>query len=378
MITRCLLIFAIWVQISTSHAAVGSNEKRVALIIGNGNYAAVGVLPNAINDAVLVKAALDKVGFETTLLRDATHSEMMTRIDDFRYQLKTADVGLFYYAGHAVEVNGENQLIPIDVTSDLTPESMKSDAINAGRIVDTMGEAETPVNIIVLDACRDNPFANLPGSGGLAKIDSSAKGLFVAFSTAPGKVASDGIGGGNSPYTEALSRYVLEPGLSIHEMFASVRLDVVRKTQGLQTPWEQNSLTRNFYFAGKVEKDKLDQAIEIIAEEERRTTRKRLETLLSSCQDFQAIQEMTKEAVDCFKEVLTMDKNNEIAKKQLASISDQYQRKLKKEIKNLRRKTTKEKLLYAKRSLAVLTRINPQIAIPYKFDVDLLEQGLKE
>ncbi len=377
MITRCLLILAIWVQMSAVLGAVSGNERRVALIIGNSNYTAISVLPNAVNDAVLIKTTLDEIGFETTLLQDAAYSEMVTRIGEFRHQLKTADVGLFYYAGHAVEVNGENQLVPIDVTSDLTPESMQSDTINAGRVVDTMGEAENPVNIIVLDSCRNNPFAGLSGSGGLAKIDSSEKGLFVAFSTAPGKVASDGLGG-NSPYTEALSRYMLEPGLSIHEMFASVRLDVMRETRDLQTPWEQNSLTSNFYFAGEVEQDKLDEAIEVIKKEELLAAKKRLETLLSSCKDFQSVPEMVKETVDCFKEVLAMDKTNDVAKKQLFSISEQYQRKLKKEIKKLRKRTTQEKLLYAKRSLAVLTRINPKIAIPYKLDVDLLEQSLKE
>lgn len=247
---QCVVGLLLSVCVIPNAFASFENEKRVALVIGNSDYD-IGQLYNAVNDSNLINTALIEVGFETVHIENATRREMMQAFDEFEQKLAQSDVGLFYYAGHAVQHQGENYLIPTDLDK-LTPSNISWDTVEVGRMVDIMGLAKSSVKIMILDSCRNNPFRsfNRGTSRGLAGLNSSAKGMFIAYSTAPGSVAADGYGS-NSPYTAALSKYLLEPGLSIHEVFSSVRADVLDETDNEQTPWENSSLLGNFYFTDK-------------------------------------------------------------------------------------------------------------------------------
>jgi uncharacterized caspase-like protein len=222
-----------------------ATQQRIALVIGNSAYTS-GPLKNPVNDATDMAAALQKLGFKVSLKKNANLETMERAIEDFGNQLKRGGVGLFYYAGHGVQVNGVNYLIPVGAK--LKKESdVRYKAVDAGRILDEMSNANNGMNIVLLDACRDNPFGKSfrSASRGLAIVSSSPSGTFISYSTSPGQVARDGEGR-NSPYTAALLKHIGEPGLSINDVFIKIRQNV-RKDTG-QTPWELSSLEGNFYF----------------------------------------------------------------------------------------------------------------------------------
>ena len=227
------------------------NEKRVALVIGNGKYENVPSLPNAKNDSRLIKRSLESINFDVVYLEDASAKNVDKKARIFSEKLKSADIGLFYYSGHAIQFEGNNYLIPTDLPKDSDEVSAKYNAVNVNLIVDRMKKANNPTNIIILDACRDNPFAASSRSmtRGLAPINASAKGMFFAYSTSPGDVATDGTGS-NSPFTIALSKYIVKPGITIHDVFTDVKVDVSRETNDKQRPWTTDSLLGKFYFAG--------------------------------------------------------------------------------------------------------------------------------
>ncbi len=233
-------------------SVTAATERRIALVIGNGAYSS-GPLKNPVNDATDMAAALQMLGFKVNLKKNANLETMEGAIEDFGNQLKKGGVGLFYYAGHGVQVNGVNYLIPIGAK--INKESdVRYKAVDAGRILDEMGNANNGMNIVLLDACRDNPFGKSfrSASRGLAIVSNSPSGTFISYSTSPGQVARDGEAR-NSPYTAALLKHIGEPGLTINDVFMNVRSKVKKQTG--QVPWELSSLEGKFYFnQGKVAK----------------------------------------------------------------------------------------------------------------------------
>jgi len=226
-------------------------ENRVALVIGNGNYPQVGVLTNPPNDARLMVTSLKKLGFDVIERIDVDQKGMKKAIRDFGKKLTEAgedSVGLFYYAGHGVQANGTNYLIPVNVSID-SEADVDIEAITADAVQRQMAQAGNRMNIIILDACRNNPFKRSfrSASRGLAKMDAT-KGTLIAYATSPGDVAADGTGT-NSPYTRALASSLLVPGLTVERMFKQVRNSVVTLTKSKQVPWEASSLVgADFYF----------------------------------------------------------------------------------------------------------------------------------
>jgi hypothetical protein len=222
-----------------------ATEQRTALVIGNGAYSS-GPLKNPVNDAADIATLLKKLGFSVALKKNVGLQEMEEAIESFGNQLKRGGVGLFYYAGHGVQVNGTNYLLPIGAKINKEAD-VKYQAVDANKILDEMATANNGLNIVMLDACRDNPFGRSfrNASRGLAIVSSAPSGTFISYSTSPGNVARDG-DGRNSPYTAALLKYLQWPGLSISDVFINVRAKVKKETG--QVPWELSSLEGQFYF----------------------------------------------------------------------------------------------------------------------------------
>ncbi|MGI9477629.1 MAG: caspase family protein [Hyphomicrobiaceae bacterium] len=238
----CALLFAL-----VATAVPSLAEKRIALVIGNGKYAR-DPLPNPPRDAALIARTLKGVDFEVIEVIDADRQAMQTALIEFGRKLAQADsVGVFYYAGHGVQVNGDNYLLPVDV--DIRTEAeVRLQGVNLNEILITLRPQNTRLAVAVLDACRNNPFVGLTRglSRGLAPVSAPA-GTLIAFSTAPGEVALDG-DGQNSPYTEALARAIPTPGLAIEEVFKRTRQSVMQATARAQVPWEHSSLVGRFLF----------------------------------------------------------------------------------------------------------------------------------
>jgi hypothetical protein len=224
---------------------------RIALVVGNAAYEASPLL-NPARDAALVAASLEAVGFRTQLLRDGDQRAMKRAIQAFGAELERGGpdaVGLFFYAGHGVQLGGRNYLIPVGAHIERDAD-VEIEAVGADWVIEQMRFARNRLNFIVLDACRNNPFVRSFRSAdrGLARMDAPA-GVLIAYSTAPGDVAADGEGA-NSPYSLALAAAIRGSGEPAELMFKGVRDEVRRSTAERQTPWESSSLTgQNFYFA---------------------------------------------------------------------------------------------------------------------------------
>lgn len=225
-------------------------EERIALVVGNGAYTGVGPLDNPPADARLMAHALTEQGFEVFLLVDAGFREMVQGISDFGRRLREAGpdaTGLFYYAGHGVQSFGTNFLVPVDA-SVTNAADLGLVAVEAETVLRQMSSARNRTNIVILDACRNNPFEVLldMNDNGLAEMKAPT-GTYLAYATAPGEVALDGLTG-NSPFTTALAENIRQPGQPIEALFKKVRNQVLDSTRGKQTPWDTSSLTREFYF----------------------------------------------------------------------------------------------------------------------------------
>ena len=226
-------------------------EKRVALVIGNNAYDDLGRLNNPVNDAKLMTRSLRELGFDVVEHTDADEKAMKRAIQEFGRRIERVGrdtVSLFYYAGHGIEVNGVNYLLPIKARIQRESD-MEIEAVDAGLVLRQMEDAGSRVNIVILDACRNNPLARGLRSitRGLATMD-APPGSLIAYSTSPKNVSVDGTGE-NSPYTQALAKAMAEPGLAVEEVFRQVRVKVLEATGGQQRPWESSSLTRAFYFS---------------------------------------------------------------------------------------------------------------------------------
>jgi hypothetical protein len=221
-------------------------EKRLALVIGNNAYADAP-LTNPVNDARAMAQALERAGFTVILRTDANQREMLRSVREFGSRLKGGGVGVFYYAGHGMQIKGRNYLIPVGTDIDREDE-VAYQALDAQAVLDKMDSAGNGTNIMMLDACRNNPFARSFRSAqqGLAQMDAPV-GTLVAFATAPGSIASDGQGR-HGLYTSHLLSALEQPGLKVEEVFKQVRAAVRRDSQGRQVPWESTSLEGDFYF----------------------------------------------------------------------------------------------------------------------------------
>jgi formylglycine-generating enzyme required for sulfatase activity len=226
-----------------------SASDRVALVIGNAAYKNVTPLSNTINDAVVMADALKNLGFELVGGKAQTNldkTELDNVVRKFGETMRGKRVAFLYYSGHGVQVDGRNYLIPISANV-ISRTDVKYELVNVDNVLEDMNASGTKVNIIVLDACRNNPFGEkgLRGGGsGLASMDAPS-GTLVAYATGPGRTAADGTGR-NSPYTESLARIITEPGLDIEDVFREVGKDVQLKTGGVQVPWKMDSLTEKF------------------------------------------------------------------------------------------------------------------------------------
>jgi TonB family protein len=230
----------------TDRHGVQGAKNRVALVIGNSEYKDAPLI-NPANDARDMAQALTALGFELIHRENLSQNEMKKAIRAFGEKIRSGGIGLFYYAGHGAQVNGKNYLIPVGANI-ANEEEVEYESVDVGFVLAQMESARNSMNIVILDACRNNPFARSfrSASSGLASIDAPS-GTLIAYATAPGKVASDG-GERNGLYTQELLRYMRLPWLSIEEVFKRVRVAVRDKTQGKQLPWESSSLVGDFYF----------------------------------------------------------------------------------------------------------------------------------
>jgi len=222
------------------------SRKRVALVIGNSSYAS-SPLKNPVNDAHAMASTLRRLGFEVDERTNLNYIPFNEAVENFGNKLKTGGIGLFYYAGHGMQVNGANYLIPVDAKIN-TENEVRYKAIDAGLVLAKMESAKSDVNIAIFDACRDNPFARSfrSASHGLAQVDAPT-GTIIAYATAPGRTAADG-DGKNGVYTDALIQAIESPGLKVEEVFKRVRKLVIEKTAYSQVPWESSSLVGDFHF----------------------------------------------------------------------------------------------------------------------------------
>src|SRR5438128_2461361 len=252
----CRAIFKVVIPLAILLCSVPAwAENRMALVIGQSAYKSVPALPNPGNDAKAVSQLLTDSGFEVSQASDLSQNEMRTAISDFagKVAAKGPDtVALVFYAGHGIQVDGENFLIPTDIDPKREAD-IPMQAVRLNDILNTFASVPSRMRFFLLDSCRNNPFPELSKSAGsgLAIIDAKvgAPGTFVSFSTSPGAVAEDG-NGVNSPYTTALLEAAKQPNIPIEETFKRVRVAVNRSTEGRQTPWDSPSLTEDFKFIG--------------------------------------------------------------------------------------------------------------------------------
>ncbi|HEY4743087.1 MAG TPA: caspase family protein, partial [Desulfuromonadaceae bacterium] len=225
-------------------------ERRIALVIGNSSYADAP-LKNPVNDADAMAIALREAGFDVIMRKNADRRALYNSIKEFGQKLKRSDVGLFYYAGHGVQVENANYLLPVDLRGgDLQDtDDLRRDAIPLGELLERMRDAGTN-NIIVLDACRDNPFLaklSRSGSRGLAKVVTPAS-TSVLYSTDPGNTASDGASGDNGVFTRRLVDAIQKDGMELVDVMREVSVAVNRDTNGVQRPVFDGVLSSKFYF----------------------------------------------------------------------------------------------------------------------------------
>jgi hypothetical protein len=243
------------VVLSPDPAVLPADGKRVALVIGNGAYVHATELPNPRNDADAMAAMLQRLGFTVVVGTDLDKDSFETKIRDFARESRDAKLSLFFYAGHAIQVNGENYLVPVDAkVEDET--ALSFELVQVADIVTYVGGPEQ-VGIVLLDACRNNPFTRSLARSlratreaslgrGLAPISTEGGGLLVGYATAPGDVAADG-DGHNSPFTRALLNHLAVPGVEIEQAMKRVKSEVANVTKQDQRPWTNSDLTTEVF-----------------------------------------------------------------------------------------------------------------------------------
>lgn len=239
--------------------APASGVQRTALVIGSGAYKQQP-LKNPVNDARAVADNLEKMGFKVFLRENPGMRNMIDVIRDFSVQSRNSDVRLVFYAGHGIQVDGRNYLIPVDSQIEADDQIPKK-GVDVTELVERLSQFKDGLNIVILDACRTNPFGSGITTGpdgrrirfrgatpsGLAAVEAPV-GTLIAFSTSPGAVAMDGVGGRYSLYVKHLLKHMETPGLPIEQMFKRVRIEVAQQSQRMQVPWESSSLMGDFCF----------------------------------------------------------------------------------------------------------------------------------
>jgi carboxyl-terminal processing protease len=239
--------------------AGATEERKAALVIGNAAYK-VGALKNPVNDAQAIAGTLRTLGFDVALRENTSLRDMIEAFRQFSISARDAAVRVVFYAGHGVQVKGRNYLLPVD-TEIRAEDEVPTKSADLNELLDRLGNHRQGINIVILDACRNNPFSGTEVLGpdgrrlkfrgatpaGLARVEAPL-GSMVAFSTAPGGVALDSPGERNSLYTKHLLAVMRQPGLPIELVFKQVRLGVARETGRVQVPWESSSLTGDFCF----------------------------------------------------------------------------------------------------------------------------------
>ncbi|MEI6188636.1 MAG: caspase family protein [Alphaproteobacteria bacterium] len=246
-----MAFIALFLFVLTSLLTSSANaERRVALVIGNGNYKSYP-LSNPVNDARNIKSALQNLNFEIIYLENANLKEIEDAVEEFNKQLNVGTVGLFYYSGHGAQQNGYNYIIPTEANIN-NAAKLKYSAFNVSNLLDEMEAIGNGLNIIIIDACRTGFYSGFKSiHEGLAEM-SGPKGSLIAFASAPNTPASNNNGEGNSLYTKHLLKHIMVPNLKIQDMFQRVRLGVIDDTSNNngQVPWENTSITIDFCFAG--------------------------------------------------------------------------------------------------------------------------------
>ncbi len=253
---RLFVLFAFLVGASAAWSA-----DRVALLVGNATYAQSALsLKNPVNDVTALSDRLRSLDFEVFEVRNGTRAEMRSQLADFSRAAKGAEMALFFYAGHGVQISGENYLIGTEIAT-LTPEALIASSLSMSEIREAVNAAQADIGIVVLDACRNNPLAESGGiRKGLARTAGGA-GLLIAYATDPGNVAYDG-SGDNSVFTSALVDNIALNGLDVRLMFGRVRQQVIRATRGAQIPWVEESVLGEHYIGEPVAGDEATVALE--------------------------------------------------------------------------------------------------------------------
>jgi hypothetical protein len=286
VVLAVLISGAVAAQGSDRTLAVAPNSTaqptdiRHALVIGNSAYAQ-GPLRNPVNDARAIAKVLTDTGFKVTLLQDASHPAMVRAIRLFGEHIAKGGVGLFYFAGHGLQVRGRNYLVPVN--ADIAhEEEIEFNAVDVNLVLAKMDAAKNGLNIVILDACRNNPFARSFRSmqTGLAQMDAPT-GTFIAFATAPGSVAADGTGE-HGVYTKYLLAEITKPGIPIEQLFKQVRNGVMRETANKQIPWESSSLRGDFAFRPGAYQASVADAVAEALKREREAQRVEVEKMLQA------------------------------------------------------------------------------------------------
>ncbi|HEY3330770.1 MAG TPA: SUMF1/EgtB/PvdO family nonheme iron enzyme [Capsulimonadaceae bacterium] len=231
------------------------DQQRMALVIGNTHYGGASELKNPENDARAVANTLQKIGFNVTLILDAGRDSLRTGVNDFARQVQDAGANtaaVMYYSGHGMEVNGKNYLVPIGFEPPPSVDDLDDYAYPVQRALDKMASARAKVSVVVLDACRNNPFSGTRAWGGKGLAVCETQGMYIAYATAAGATASDNGDGENGLYTQELLKNLSTPGLNIHQVFQRTRYAVFEKSGKQQWPYVYDGLlSDDFYFQGK-------------------------------------------------------------------------------------------------------------------------------
>lgn len=244
------LASALQMVVLPTHAQDRPPEKRIALVVGNSQYPKVP-LDNPVNDARLMAGNLRKLGFDVNLQLNVGVLQFRRALREFARMVQQDDaIAVLYYAGHGVQIDGRNYLLPVDINL-RDQEEVKDESVDIEELfLSKIDKVGSHPRIVILDACRDNPFAaktrNVRSAGGLAEM--GARGTLIAFASAPGAPAEDGPAGRNSIYTRNLADEMMVPGLEVEQMFKNVRVRVLSETRQRQLPWVNTSLTSNFSF----------------------------------------------------------------------------------------------------------------------------------
>jgi TPR repeat protein len=239
------------IAVVISGVTAADAAKRVALVVGNNKYDTLPGLNNARKDAESMAARLRRLGFDVILKVNASKRDLGRAMASFESKLGSAEVGLVFYAGHGIQSAGKNFLIPSDAQIEIE-EDLRYEGIDAGDFLDTMNRAGSPLNIVILDACRDNPLPRRTRSAArglnVPIVPTGLKGTAIVYSAAPGQTAQDGPRGGNGVFTGELLKVLGEPGLKLEDVFKKTAARVNERTSGRQRPWFNSSVTGDFYF----------------------------------------------------------------------------------------------------------------------------------